>query len=72
MSKRRDEEKWGPHSHCIVCGNAIPEGERTCSGECASKSEEEAKHYKKQQHLGWYLMAALVGIIIVFLVLGHF
>lgn len=68
MSKRKDDEKWGPHSHCIVCGNAIPEGEKFCSDECSKKSEYEASRYKKQQHMGWYLMAGMVVAIILLFV----
>ncbi|MGQ9760102.1 MAG: DUF2116 family Zn-ribbon domain-containing protein [Candidatus Methanomethylicaceae archaeon] len=62
MSKKREE--WGPHTHCIICGNAIPEGEKTCSEECAKKYESEAKRYKQQQRMS-YLFILIMGAMVV-------
>jgi len=71
MSKRRDEDKWGPHSHCVICGNAIPEGEKTCSEECAKKYEGEANRYKRQQKMSYLFIAAMGGIVIIFFLLPY-
>jgi len=71
MSKRRDEDKWGPHSHCIVCGNAIPEGEKTCSEECAQKYESEAKRYKRQQTMSFMFIAAMGGLVVIFFLFSY-
>lgn len=64
MSKRRDEDKWGPHSHCMICGNAIPEGDKTCSEECDKKYQAEANKYKRQQKMNYIFLAGMVHLII--------
>jgi predicted nucleic acid-binding Zn ribbon protein len=72
MSKRRDEEKWGPHSHCIICGNAIPEDQKTCSEACAKKYETDLKKYKRQQNMSYLFIAAMGGIIVLFFAITYF
>lgn len=72
MSKRRDEEKWGPHAHCVVCGNAMPEGGKTCSEDCAQKFEEETKHYKRQQKMTYIVMFGMIAFIALFLILNQY
>ena len=64
MSKRRDDDKWGPHNHCMVCGNAIPEGDKICSEACQSKFDGERKKYKRQQKMSYIFIGAM-GIVIV-------
>jgi len=71
MSKRRDEDKWGPHSHCLICGEAIPEGEKTCSEECAKKYEGEAKRYKRQQTMNFMFIAAMGGLVVIFFLFSY-
>ena len=65
MSKKYDE-KWGPHSHCLVCGNAIPDGEKTCSEECKAKLDLDQKKYKRNQKLS-YIFIGLTGAVIIIL-----
>ena len=72
MSKRKDEDRWGPHSHCTVCGNAIPEGEKTCSDECAAKYEQELNKYKRQQRYNLLLIVGMAVLIVVFLFLAYY
>ncbi len=69
MSKKWDEDRWGPHAHCAVCGNAMQEGEgkRVCSPECQKKYDEEIARAKRSQRYG-YVIIALMGIA----VLGFF
>jgi predicted nucleic acid-binding Zn ribbon protein len=71
MSRRREEDKWGPHSHCIVCGNAIPEGEKTCSEECAKKYDNEANRYKRQKKMNYLFIAGMGGIIVLFFLISY-
>lgn len=68
----RKKEEWGPHTHCIVCGKAIPEGEKTCSKECSRKYEEELKQYKKQQKMSYLFIIVMVGMILVFFLASYF
>ena len=70
MSKKWDEERWGPHVHCVVCGNAMPEGKKTCSPECQAKYDKEAERYKKQQRYNYIIIGFMgVSILVFFLIL---
>ncbi|MDD1764584.1 MAG: DUF2116 family Zn-ribbon domain-containing protein [Candidatus Methanomethyliaceae archaeon] len=71
MSRRREEDKWGPHSHCIVCGNAIAEGETTCSEECGKKYDNQANRYKRQKKMNYLFIAGMAGIIIIFFLFSY-
>jgi len=71
VSKRRDEEKWGPHSHCLVCGNAIAEDQKTCSEACAKQYEADLKKYKRQQNMSWLFIAAMAAVIVIFSVVSY-
>ena len=73
MSKRWDEERWGPHMHCKVCGNAMPEGKTVCSPECQTKYDKEVSNYKRSQKMN-YVILALMGasILVFFLVINYF
>jgi predicted nucleic acid-binding Zn ribbon protein len=73
MSKWKDEgAKWGPHTHCLVCGNAIPEGERTCSEECAKKLESETSGAKRQQKMTYLVIFGMVAFLAVVMILEQF
>uniref|UniRef100_A0A7C3FB93 DUF2116 family Zn-ribbon domain-containing protein n=1 Tax=Candidatus Methanomethylicus mesodigestus TaxID=1867258 RepID=A0A7C3FB93_9CREN len=67
MSKKF-EEKWGPHSHCVICGIATPEGEKLCSEICKAKYKEEEEKYKKQQKFS-YLFIGIMGAVVVIMFL---
>ncbi len=68
MSSRRDDAKWGPHSHCIVCGVAIPENEKYCSKICEAKYNQETERYKRQQKMS-YIFIGIMGVLIVLMFL---
>jgi predicted nucleic acid-binding Zn ribbon protein len=69
MSKRRDDDKWGPHAHCVVCGSAMPEGEKTCSPECAKHYQDEVKRYKRQQRNTFILIGGFVAAMLIILLI---
>jgi len=71
MSRRRDEEKWGPHTHCIICGNPIPEDQKTCSDACAQKYEADVKKYKRQQKMSYLLLFGMGAVILVLVLLPY-
>ena len=60
---RKKMERWGPHSHCIVCGAAIPEGEKFCSSTCKAKYEEEEARYKRSQRNLLVMMLLMLAFI---------
>jgi predicted nucleic acid-binding Zn ribbon protein len=54
-------EKIVQHSHCQICGKAIPVSEMFCSEECKVKYSS----MMKKRKLTVYAMYALIGVIIV-------
>ncbi len=64
MSKRRDEDRWGPHTHCVVCGVAVPENEKYCSEVCKAKYTREADSLRRQQKMS-YIFIGLMGALVI-------
>ena len=50
-----------PHSHCQICGKAVPVSETFCSEECKQKYSAMMKRRK----LMVYAMYALIAVILV-------
>jgi predicted nucleic acid-binding Zn ribbon protein len=59
------DKKPSDHRHCVVCGQAIPAGERFCSEEHQQTMEGQRK---RQQRSMWIFL----GILAVFMVLIYF
>ncbi len=59
-------EKVAQHSHCQICGKAIPISETLCSDECKQKY---AGMIKKRKLL-MYIMYALIGVILIMFILS--
>ncbi len=59
-------EKVGQHSHCQICGKAIPISETLCSDECKQKY----KGMIKKRKILMYIMYALIFVILIMFVLG--
>jgi len=60
-------EKVAQHSHCQICGKAIPLSETLCSDECKQKY---AGMVKKRKML-MYIMYALIGVILLMFILSN-
>ena len=58
-------EKISQHSHCQICGKAIPVSETFCSDECKGKYES----MMKKRKLLVYAMYALIGVILIFILI---
>jgi len=59
-------EKVGQHTHCQICGKAIPTSETLCSDECKQKYHSMIKKRK----LLMYIMYALIFVILISIVLS--
>ena len=59
-------EKVPQHSHCQICGKAIPLSETLCSEECKQKYN---SLIKKRKMIA-YIMYALIAVVIVVIVLS--
>jgi predicted nucleic acid-binding Zn ribbon protein len=69
MSKKWDENRWGPHGHCAVCGSAMPEGQKICSPECQAKYDKEVTKAKNSQKYNYIIIALMGASIIGFFVI---
>jgi len=58
-------ESVPPHSHCQICGKAIPVTETFCSEECKQKYN----NMMKKRKLMVYAMYALIAVIVILFML---
>lgn len=58
-------ESIPPHSHCQICGKAIPVSETFCSEEC----KEKYNGMMKKRKLMVYAMYALIAVIVILFML---
>jgi len=59
-------EKVGQHTHCQICGKAIPMSETLCSDECKQKYQGMIKKRK----ILMYIMYALIFVILIMFILN--
>ncbi len=59
-------EKVGQHTHCQICGKAIPMSETLCSDECKQKYQGMIKKRK----ILMYIMYALIFVILIMFILS--
>jgi len=60
-------EKVAQHTHCQICGKAIPITETLCSDECKQKYQTMVKKRKMLV----YVMYALIAFILVLFLFGR-
>ena len=60
-------ERIPQHSHCQICGKAIPYGETVCSDECREKYDTLVK--KRKMYL--YMMYAALALLLFMFVLMY-
>jgi len=58
-------EKITPHTHCKVCGRAIPEGKIYCSRTCQEKDLQEQKKAKRNMMLYFGFFFALIAFLMI-------
>ena len=59
-------EKVGQHTHCQICGKAIPMSETLCSDECKQKY----RGMVKKRKILMYIMYALIFVILIMFILS--
>lgn len=59
-------EKVGQHTHCQICGKAIPMSETLCSDECKQKY----RGMIKKRKILMYIMYALIFVILIMFILS--
>jgi len=56
------------HTHCMICGKAIPFDQKTCSDDCKVKYE---NYMKKRKMISYALYALIIITAIVILVFSY-
>jgi predicted nucleic acid-binding Zn ribbon protein len=62
-------EKVAQHTHCQICGKAIPLKENLCSEECKQKFQ---AMMKKRKMLVYLMYGLIFVILVMFLLAGRF
>ncbi|MHA1272423.1 MAG: DUF2116 family Zn-ribbon domain-containing protein [Promethearchaeota archaeon] len=61
--KDQIKQKWGPHSHCSICGKAIPPDKKFCSQTCRDKYLKYEMKQKKQGKMQLIFLFVLMGFL---------
>ncbi|MFP3262166.1 MAG: DUF2116 family Zn-ribbon domain-containing protein [Nitrososphaeria archaeon] len=66
--KRAKDLYIPPHSHCKVCGKAIPEGQIYCSKECRDR---DLKAQSREKKMMWVFYGVFMGLLVVLLLASY-
>ncbi len=58
-------EKIPQHSHCQICGKAIPFGETICSDKCKTEYDDFLKKRRRYMYLMYGTLAVLLVLLLV-------
>jgi len=67
--KDQIKKKWGPHSHCPVCGKAMPTDKKVCSQNCRDNMLESERKQKKKGRSQCIIMIVVMVAMMLFLFL---
>ena len=65
--KDQIKKKWGPHSHCPICGKAMPTDKQFCSQNCRDNYLGSQKKQKKKSRIQMIFMIGMMAVLFVFL-----
>ncbi|MFX0076737.1 MAG: DUF2116 family Zn-ribbon domain-containing protein [Candidatus Hermodarchaeota archaeon] len=65
--KDQIKKKWGPHSHCPICGKAMPTDKQFCSQNCRDNYYAGQKKQKKKNRIQMLFMVGMMAVLMVFL-----
>jgi predicted nucleic acid-binding Zn ribbon protein len=68
--KDQIKKKWGPHSHCPICGKAMPIDKQFCSQNCKDNYHTGQKKKKKKSRIQMIFMVGMMAVLMVFLFLS--
>ncbi len=67
--KDQIKKKWGPHSHCPICGKAMPTDKQFCSQSCRDNYHGTQKKQKKKSRIQMIFMFGMMAVVFVFMFL---
>ncbi|NVM19226.1 MAG: DUF2116 family Zn-ribbon domain-containing protein [Candidatus Lokiarchaeota archaeon] len=65
--KDQIKKKWGPHSHCPICGKAMPPDKQFCSQNCRDNYHAGQKKQKKKSRIQMIFMVGMMAVLFLFL-----
>jgi predicted nucleic acid-binding Zn ribbon protein len=65
--KDQIKKKWGPHSHCPVCGKAMPTDKKFCSQNCKDNMIERERKSKKKGRFQCVFLIVMMAAMMIFL-----
>ncbi len=65
--KDQIKKKWGPHSHCPICGKAMPADKQFCSQNCRDNYHGSQKKQKKKSRIQMIFMFGMMAVVFVFM-----
>jgi len=67
--KDQIKKKWGPHSHCPICGKAMPTDKQFCSQTCRDNYSAHNKKKKKKGRVQMLFMFGMMAVLFIFMFL---
>ena len=65
--KDQIKKKWGPHSHCPICGKAMPSDKQFCSQACRDNYMTSQRKQKRKGRYQMIFLFGIMGVMILFL-----
>jgi predicted nucleic acid-binding Zn ribbon protein len=62
--KKKLQNKWGEHSHCVVCGRAIPFDKTTCSQACQDKYKGAEKKKSRSNYTQIIFIVVIMVVVL--------
>jgi len=61
--KEQIKKKWGPHSHCPVCGKAMQSDKSVCSQACRDNYTAREKKQKRKNRIQMIFLFGMMGVV---------
>jgi predicted nucleic acid-binding Zn ribbon protein len=63
--KDQIKKKWGPHSHCPICGKAMQSDKQFCSQTCKDNYISREKKQKKKGRIQMIILFGMMGAMFI-------
>ncbi|MFX1574638.1 MAG: DUF2116 family Zn-ribbon domain-containing protein [Promethearchaeota archaeon] len=69
--KDQIKRKWGPHSHCPICGKAMPTDKKFCSQTCRDNYLGRERKQKKKGRLQCVFLIVMLVVMMLMLFIPY-
>ena len=63
--KDQIKKKWGPHSHCPICGKAMPTERKFCSQACRDNYLGQERKQKKKGRMQFVFLIVMMAVMMI-------